>query len=60
MIRTMRSNCCRSEPEIAMLKEYMHTMSIKTTHDDIRLDVSQDIAYSGEKENICDGEMQLC
>lgn len=45
---------------LQLLKEYMHTMSIKTTHDDIRLDVSQDIAYSGEKENICDGEMQLC
>lgn len=38
----------------------MHTMSAKNVHDDIRFDVKRDVAYSGENENICDGEMKLC
>lgn len=45
---------------VQMLAEYMHTMSAKNVHDDIRFDVKQDIAYSGETENSFDGDVKLC
>lgn len=45
---------------IQMLEEYMHSMSVKNAHDDIRFDVKQDVAYSGENENSFDDDIKLC